>query len=76
MNDDTIHLVQNEEDVTGENTVRKIHKILNHNSKEQMYYAYRNAGILDAEVLHNLLKSKARTMGLIESPKGRTPGAK
>ena len=36
--------------VSGENTVRKIHKILNHKSKEQMYYAYRNAGKLTNEV--------------------------
>ena len=27
--------------------VKKIHKILNHKSKEQMYHVYRNAGKLD-----------------------------
>ena len=48
--DEAIFLVKNEEDVTGENVVKKIHKILNHKSKEQMYYAYRNAGKLDKGV--------------------------
>ena len=43
-NDEAVFLVKNEEDVTGGNTVKKIHKILNHKSKEPMYYAYRNAG--------------------------------
>ena len=42
--------MKNEEDVTGENVLKKIHKILNHKSKEQIYYAYRNAGKLDKEV--------------------------
>ena len=45
-----IFLVKNKEDVTGENPVKKIHKILNHKSMEQMCYAYRNAGKLDTEV--------------------------
>ena len=45
--DEAVFLVKN---VTGENTVKKIHKILNHKSKEQMYYASRNAGKLDKEV--------------------------
>ena len=30
--------------------MKKIHKILNHKSKEQMYYAYRNAGKLYKDV--------------------------
>ena len=42
--DEAVFLVKNEEDVTGENALKKIHKILNHKSKEQMYYVYRNAG--------------------------------
>ena len=41
---EAVFLVKNEEDVTGENAVKKIHKMLNHKSKEQKYYAYRNAG--------------------------------
>ena len=45
--DEAVFLVKNEKDVTRENAVKKIHKILNHKSKEQMYYAYRNAGNLD-----------------------------
>ena len=49
MNDEAVYLVENEEDVSTENAVRKIHKILNHKSKEQMYYAYRNTGKLDTE---------------------------
>ena len=47
---EAVFLVKNEEDVTGENAVKKIYKILNHKSKEQMYYAYRNAGKRDTEV--------------------------
>ena len=35
---------------SGENTVRKIHKILYHKSKGQMYYVYRNTGKLNNEV--------------------------
>ena len=48
--DAAVFLVKNEEDVTGENAVKKIYKILNHKSKEQIYFAYRNAGKLDTEV--------------------------
>ena len=47
---EAVFLVKNEEDVTGENAVKKIYKILNHKSKEQLYYAYRSAGKLDKEV--------------------------
>ena len=50
MDDEAVYLVKNEEDVSGDKAVRKIHKILNHKSKEQMYYAYRNAGKLTNEV--------------------------
>ena len=32
--------------------VRKIHTVLNHKSKEQMLYAFRNAGKLDGEMRH------------------------
>ena len=48
--DEAIRLGKNEEDVSGEYAVRKIHKILNHKSKELMYYPYRNTGKLTKEV--------------------------
>ena len=34
INDEAVYLVQNEEDISSENTTRKIHMILNHKSKE------------------------------------------
>ena len=46
-----VYIVQEEEDaVSNENAVRKVHKILDNKSKEQMYYAYRNAGKLSTKV--------------------------
>ena len=48
-NKDAIYLVENEDDVSSDKTIQKIHKILNHKSKEQMHYAYRNAGKLNEE---------------------------
>ena len=48
---EAVYIVQEEEDaVSNENAMRKVHKILNHKSKEQMYYAYRNAGKLSTKV--------------------------
>ena len=44
-----IYLVEKEVDVSSDGAVKKIHKILNHKSKEQMYYAYRNTGKLDED---------------------------
>ena len=38
-----------EDDVSSEKAIWKIHKILNHKSKEQMHYAFRNAGKLNEE---------------------------
>ena len=46
---DAVFLVEKEKDVQSFKTVQKIHKILNHKQKEQMYYAYRNAGKLNKE---------------------------
>ena len=37
-------LKEEDDAVVSESVVRKIHKILNHKSKEQMNYAYSNAG--------------------------------
>ena len=42
------HLL-NEDELKSDKAIRKIHKILNHKSKEQMHYAFRNAGKLDEE---------------------------
>ena len=48
-NKHAIYLVENEDDVSSNKAIRKIHKILNCKSKEQMHYAYRNAGKLNEE---------------------------
>ena len=48
---ETVYIVQEEDDaVSNENAVRKLHKILNYKSKEQMCYASRNAGKLSTKV--------------------------
>ena len=47
-NEDVIYLVKSEKDVSSRNAVTRIHKILNHKKKDQMYFAYRNAGKLDS----------------------------
>ena len=44
FDDESVNFVKEEDDaVMSESAVRKIHKILNHKSKEQMNYAYSNA---------------------------------
>ena len=48
-NKDAIYLVDNEDDVSSDKAIWKIHKILNHKSKEQMHYVFRNAGKLNEE---------------------------
>ena len=48
-NDDAVFLVKKEENVSNFKAVKKIHKILNHKQKEQMYYAYRNARRMNDE---------------------------
>ena len=47
--DEALYLVEKEDDVSSDGAVKKIHKILNHKSKEQMYYAYRNTGKLNED---------------------------
>ena len=44
---DAIYLVEKEGDVRSDQAITKIHKVLNHKSKEQMIYAYRNVGKLN-----------------------------
>ena len=44
---EAILLVEKEDDVKSESVIKKIHKTLNHKGKEQLIYAYRNAGKLD-----------------------------
>ena len=39
---EAIYLVEKEDDVKSEKAIKKIHKTLNHKSKEQIIYAYRN----------------------------------
>ena len=45
-----ILLVEREDDVKSESVIKRIHKTLNHKSKEQLIYAYRNAGKLDERI--------------------------
>ena len=47
--EDAVFLVQEEDDVKTLKAVTKIHKVLNHKQKDQMLYAFRNAGKLDGD---------------------------
>ena len=49
--EDAVFLVkeQEENDLKTLKAVTKIHKVLNHKQKEQMLYAFRNAGKLDGD---------------------------
>ena len=44
--EEAVFLVEKEKDPQSIKAVQKIHKILNHKQKEQMYYTYRSAGKL------------------------------
>ena len=44
--DEAVFLVREEKDIRSMKAVTQIHKKLNHKSKEQMLYAYKNAGSL------------------------------
>ena len=44
-----VFLVEKEEDMKTLKAVEKIHKVLNHKSKEQMLFAFRNASKLDGD---------------------------
>ncbi len=46
---DAIYMVEEEGEVNSEKLIQRVHKILNHKSKEQMHYAFRNAGKLNEE---------------------------
>ena len=45
-----MYLIEKEDDASSDGADMKIHKILNHKSKEQIYYTYKNAGKLNEEV--------------------------
>merc|ERR1712030_75877 len=45
--DEAVFLVREEKDIKSINAIRQIHKKLNHKSKEQMFYAFKNAGKLN-----------------------------
>ena len=45
--EDAVFLVKEEDDLKTLKAVTRIHKVLNHKQKEQMLYAFRNAGKLD-----------------------------
>ena len=49
IDEDSVYLVK-EKDVITRKAIVKIHKILNHKKKEQMEYAFRNAGKLTTEI--------------------------
>ena len=49
-NDEAVYLVKTEKEVTSFKAVKKIHKVLNHKKKEQMYYAYMNAGKYNEDI--------------------------
>ena len=53
---EAILLVEKEEDTKSDNKIRRIHKNLNHKSKEQMIYAYRNAGKLDEGIRKKIIE--------------------
>ena len=48
--EDTVYLVEKEKDLKTLKAVKKIHKTLNHKSKEQMMYSFRNAIKLDEDM--------------------------
>ena len=47
---DAIYLLEKEGDVMSDQAVKKIHKAMNHKSKEQILYAYKNVGKLNKEI--------------------------
>ena len=47
--EEAVFLVEKEEEAKTMKAVQKIHKVLNHKQKEQMYYAYSSAGKQDKE---------------------------
>ena len=53
---EAILLVEKEEDTKSDNAIRRIHKNLNLKSKEQMIYAYRNAGKLDEGIRKKIIE--------------------
>ena len=53
---DRIYLVEKEDDVRSDQAIKNIYKILNYNSKEQMIYAYRNAGKLYEGIRKRIIK--------------------
>merc|ERR1711905_37234 len=52
--DEAVFLVQKEKDIKSSTAVEAIHRKLNHKSKEQMLYAFKNAGKLDTETRKNI----------------------
>jgi len=48
--DEAVLLVREEKDIGSLTAVKSIHKKLNHKTKEQMFYAFKNAGKLDKDV--------------------------
>ena len=47
-------MIENEDEVNSDKAIRKSPKILNHKSKEQMHYAFRNAGKLNEETRNKI----------------------
>merc|ERR1712237_112131 len=55
-NDEAVFVVGEEKDIKSIDAVRRIHNKLNHKSKEQMLYAFQNAGKLDKTTRENIEK--------------------
>ena len=43
-------MVEQDENATDMSKIRKVHQTLNHKSKEQMHFVYKNAGKLDTMI--------------------------
>ena len=53
---EAILFVEKEDDVKTDSAIKRIHKNLNHKSKEQMIYAYRNTGKLDDGIRKKIIE--------------------
>ena len=52
--EDAVFLLKEEKEVNLIMAIQKIHKILNHKQKQQMYYTYENAGKMDTKTIKRI----------------------
>ena len=57
-----INMVEKNEDIESRKAIEKVHTTLNHKGKEQMIYAYINAGRLTEEVRKRINVKRVRNM--------------